>query len=123
MSSNVVTTTPVVDCTIDNTMKKIVLVMLILGVVMIVVGYNLHQNTQSFPEIIYKYIPKSYYDEMFIQPPVRSIFGRMFSNVSPWHEAKPGYDYTEPIYSYNHFVKRGAYNFYDNQDLYYDYAS
>ena len=101
--------------------KKIIILLLLIGLVMIFVGYYQVKDLSHYPQIIYKYIPKSYYDEMFNQASVRSIFGRMFNNASPWHSAKPGYDRYDPIYSYNHFTRKGAYNFYDNQDLYYDY--
>lgn len=101
--------------TIDNGSKKIIILLLLLGLAMILISTY---QEKSFPQTIFKYIPKSYYDEMYYNRPITSIFGKMFHNASPWSEAKPGYDQYSPIYSYNHFTKKGAFNFYDNQDIY-----
>ena len=116
-----ITASPLAEPNLDIGFKKIIILLLLIGLVMIFVGYYQIKDLTNYPQVIYKYIPKSYYDEMFIQAPITSVFGKMFNNSSPWHSAKPGHDHHEPVYTYNHFTKKGAYNFYDNQDLYYDY--
>lgn len=112
---------PFIGGAVDQVGKKIVLVLLILGIIMIVVGYYRHSDMKNYQHVIYKYIPKSYYDELYIQPSVRSIFTKMFNNASPWMEAKPGHD-DKSFYGYNHFIKNYAdKRTYDHADLYRTY--
>ena len=101
--------------------KKIIILLLILGIIMVIFGYYREKDLNPFPQIIYKYIPKSYYDELYHNTPIISHFSKLFNNSSPWMKAKPVYDNLNDIYTYNHFTKKGAYNFYDNQDTYYEY--
>lgn len=121
MTSITTTITPISEVGYDIGFKKILMLLLIIGLVMLFIGYQQEKSLSPFPQIIYKYIPKSYYDEMYQNTPVTSIFSKMFNNASPWMSAKPGYDQRSDIYTYNHFTKQGSYNFYDHQDTYYEY--
>lgn len=99
--------------------KKIVMLILILGIMMVGQKYWM-KEPYSGPNLIYKYIPKSYYDELYFETPVRRMFGKMFHNAIPWMEAKPGYDkLPRTPYFFNHFAKNVS--AYDNQDFYQDY--
>ena len=122
MSTAAITSTviPLLETGYDNSFKKIVILLLIIGLVMLYIGYMQEKTLSPFPQVIYKYIPKSYYDELYQQAPITTIFSKLFNNASPWMAAKPGYDHNE-AYTWNNFTKKGAFNFYDNQDTYYDY--
>jgi hypothetical protein len=120
MSSSILLTN-VQDVAYNNDFKKIVILLLMIGILMIFIGYQQEKSLSPFPQVIYKYIPKSYYDEMFSQMPIISTFSKLFNSASPWEAAKPGYDQYNDIYTYNHFTRKGAYNFYDHQDSYYEY--
>jgi len=113
--------TPITNVGYETDFKKIVILLLMVGMLMIFIGYQQEKSLSPFPHVLYKYIPKSYYDEMFSQIPIISTFTKLFNNASPWEEAKPGYDQYNDIYSYNHFTKKGEYNFFDHQDSYYEY--
>lgn len=100
--------------------KKIVILLLILGILMTVMGYWKYEDYKVHPNVVYKYIPKSYYDELYINTPIYKLFGKMFNSACPWVKAKPGYDPKPNIpYFFNHFAKNVT--AYDNQDFYQDY--
>jgi hypothetical protein len=71
-------------------MNSFVFLFLLIGIMMMFIGY-LKSNQSCPPPIVeYRYIPRSFEDEQVLETPVLSIFGKMFSDVSPW-EREVGY--------------------------------
>lgn len=65
-------------------MKSIILLFMLIGVIFIAVGY-VKTNEQCPPPVVeYRYIPKTFEDEQNELTPLFSVFGKMFTNASPW---------------------------------------
>ena len=65
-------------------MKSIILLFLLVGVIFIAVGYIKTNEKCPPPVIEYRYIPKTFEDQQNDTTPIFSIFGKMFTNSSPW---------------------------------------
>jgi hypothetical protein len=81
-------------------MKALVFLLMFVGFVFVVIGF-VKTNQECPPPIVqFRYIPKTFNEEQNVRVPVTSIFGKMFSDITPWQE-KAGYaekDGPEPDY-------------------------
>lgn len=85
-------------------LKVIFLVILILGIICITIGIvqtqtiinlqetNLNPELNKTPEIIYRYIPRTFAEEKEQPVYVSEIFDTMFSQPSPWIISLRNYD-------------------------------
>ncbi len=67
-------------------MKSLILVLLIIGLVMIGVGYTKSNMQCPPPRIEYRYVPKSFNEEQQVHTPIMAISGMsgMFNNEDTW---------------------------------------
>jgi len=65
-------------------MKSLILVLLMVGIIMIVVGYNRQFLVCPNPKIEYRYIPRTFYDEQLTGGTVMKQFSSMFADENPW---------------------------------------
>lgn len=67
-------------------MKSLILVLLIIGLVMIGVGYVKSNMQCPPPRIEYRYVPKSFNEEQQVQTPIMAMSGMsdMFGKEDPW---------------------------------------
>tara|TARA_B110000977_G_scaffold173747_1_gene227144 strand:- start:816 stop:1025 length:210 start_codon:yes stop_codon:yes gene_type:complete len=65
-------------------MKSVILLFLFIGIIFMIIGY-IKTNQKCPPPIIeYRYYPKTFNQEMKDETPVSMIFGKMFSDKTPW---------------------------------------
>jgi len=69
-------------------MKAIAIFILFIGMFLVIQGYYSQvANIKNTPTIVYKYIPRSIYDEQLSSDPslmVSQQFKSMFENINPW---------------------------------------
>ena len=65
-------------------MRSIVILLLLLGVIMIAVGYVKTNQECPPPVVEFRYVPKTFEQEQDLPVPLLSIYGKMFNNASPW---------------------------------------
>ena len=67
-------------------MKSLILVLLIIGLVMIGVGYVKSNIQCPPPRIEYRYVPKSFNEEQQVHTPIMAMSGMsdMFGKEDPW---------------------------------------
>ena len=71
-------------------MKSLVILMLVIGICMVVIGYNKSNQTCPPNRVEYRYIPKTFEQEQEAPVPVLSVFGKMFQDENAWMK-KEGY--------------------------------
>ncbi len=64
-------------------MKLIVIVLVVIGIVMVLNGYNLQNQRCPAPVIKYKYIPQTFEQTQNEAPQVSNIFKTLFDERSP----------------------------------------
>ncbi len=69
-------------------MKSLVFLFLLVGFVLVVIGFVKTNQDCPPPIVQFRYIPKTFNQEQSVQQPISSIFGTMFDNVSPWQETR-----------------------------------
>jgi uncharacterized alpha/beta hydrolase family protein len=67
-------------------MKTLVVVLMIIGIIFVAIGFIKTNQNCPPPIIQYRYIPKTFNEEQNTQIPILSIYGKMFSDASPWQE-------------------------------------
>ena len=65
-------------------MNSIALLILIIGIIFIIVGYNKSTEKCPSPKIEYRYIPRTFYDEQVSPVNVKDIFGDLFEGEDSW---------------------------------------
>jgi hypothetical protein len=70
-------------------------ILLIIGVVLISVGFARMYYTKDNSQIIYRYIPRSFVEDQENPPPLSDLFGTMFYGIEP----REGTFYEEKIRS------------------------
>ncbi len=67
-------------------MKSLILVLLVIGLVMIGVGYVKSNMQCPPPRIEYRYVPKSFNEEQQVHTPIMAMSGMsdMFGKEDPW---------------------------------------
>jgi hypothetical protein len=71
-------------------MNTFIFLLVLLGIMMMFMGYVKSNQSCPPPIVEYRYIPRSFEEEQTLETPVLSIFGKMFQDVSPW-ERTVGY--------------------------------
>ena len=71
-------------------MKSFILIFFIIGVIMIVTGYNEHYKNCPEPIIEYRYIPRSFYDEQVSDVNLKNLYSDMFNKSSTWSKYPVG---------------------------------
>jgi len=65
-------------------MKSIVILLLIIGIIMIVMGYNREYSKCPNPIIEYRFIPRTFYDEQLSAPNLMKQFSSLFEDENVW---------------------------------------
>lgn len=65
-------------------MKSVVILLLLIGIILVAVGYVKSNQSCPPPVVEFRYVPKSFEQEQDVPTPVLSLFGKMFENSSPW---------------------------------------
>lgn len=72
-------------------MRSIVLFFTFIGVIFITIGY-VKTNMKCPPPLVkFKYIPKTFEEEQNSSSSVTNVFGKMFSEDSPWIDKNLNY--------------------------------
>mgnify|MGYP006080731753 FL=1 len=71
-------------------MKSLSLFLLMIGIIMITVGYmnNKIENTNTETKIEYRLVPRSLYDDQIKPQNLNQTFSAMFSDIDPIFENK-----------------------------------
>lgn len=67
-------------------MKTILLLLMILGMILIVQSYSSQFQRCPLPQIEYRYIPRSFYDEQMNSVSVKSLYSDMFNEAETWSQ-------------------------------------
>ena len=62
-------------------MKSIAILLLIIGIVMIVIGYLKDKDNCDVPKIEYRYIPRNFGDEQNSTSNLKDLYADMFNNA------------------------------------------
>jgi hypothetical protein len=62
-------------------------IFLILGVILITIGFSRMYFTKDNSKIIYRYIPRSFTEDQENPPPLSDLYGDMFSGIDPKESA------------------------------------
>jgi len=65
-------------------MNSIALLILIIGIIFIIIGYNKSTEKCPPPKIEYRFIPRTFYDEQVSPVNVKEIFGDLFKGEDSW---------------------------------------
>lgn len=65
-------------------MKNILLFVFIIGTFMVLFGYTKSYQKCPEPQIEYRYIPRSFYDEQMSPPNIFKSFNGLFNNKDTW---------------------------------------
>ena len=69
-------------------MKSLIIVLLVIGVVLIAVGYT-KENMQCPPPVVqFRYIPLTFDEQQSIHQPLVSVYSDMFTSPSPWEQVQ-----------------------------------
>ena len=72
--------------------KEILILILFIGIIFIIVDVIKSTYKCKDTRVIYKYIPRTYEEEMESPIPVTDIFIKMFEQPSPWVRSIGNYD-------------------------------
>ncbi len=69
-----------------------IMVLLMIGVIMVAVGYVKSNQQCPPPRIEYRYVPKSFNEEQQVHTPIMAMSGMsgMFNNEDPWLGGRVG---------------------------------
>ena len=65
-------------------MKSIIIILLCIGVIMVVTGYNKSFHQSKEPKIEYRYVPRTFFEEQIKPTNVKQTFSSMFNSKSPF---------------------------------------
>ncbi len=71
-------------------MRSFVILLLVVGICMVVIGYNKSNQICPANRVEFRYIPKTFEQEQEAPVPVLSVFGKMFQDEDAWMK-KEGY--------------------------------
>jgi hypothetical protein len=72
--------------------KVALLIILFIGILLLTVNMIKSSQEQEKPKIEYRYIPRTFDEEMDDRGYVSDIFATMFSQQSPWVHSNANYD-------------------------------
>jgi len=58
--------------------------LLIIGVILITMGYTRMYYSKDNSKVIYRYIPRTFQEDQDNPPPLSDLFGNMFESAEPW---------------------------------------
>jgi hypothetical protein len=58
-------------------------IFLILGIILITIGFSRMYFTKDNSKIIYRYIPRSFQEDQENPPPLSDLYGTMFEGIEP----------------------------------------
>ena len=58
--------------------------LLIIGVILITMGYTRMYYAKDNSKVIYRYIPRTFQEDQENQPALSDLFGSMFESAEPW---------------------------------------
>jgi len=64
-------------------MNKILLLLLLFGISMIILGFINMNKISTEKKIIYKYLPRNVYDEIFFSLPLSQYDKKIYDNMNP----------------------------------------
>jgi len=67
-------------------MKSIIIMLLCIGVVMVVTGYNKSFHKDKPPKIEYRYVPRTFFEEQTAPTNLKQSFSSMFNDESIWKQ-------------------------------------
>jgi len=74
-------------------LNSLIVILIFLGILLIVVEIvKINSSKNKEPQIIYRYIPRTFAEEQLDPIPVSGIFSTMFSQPSPWVNSLRIYD-------------------------------
>ena len=65
-------------------MKSIIIILLCIGVIMIVTGYNKSFHQSKAPKIEYRYVPRTFFEEQINPIDIKQKFNNLFAEKSAW---------------------------------------
>ena len=65
-------------------MKSIVFIIFIIGIIFITIGYTQNYNKCPPPQIEYRYIPRSFYEEQITSMNLKNFYSDVFNQPSTW---------------------------------------
>lgn len=75
-----------------NTIINLLLIVGIMFIIVGLVGLFINHSSKKNTKIIYKYVPRTFWEEQESPIPVSDIFVTMFSEPSPWVSSIKTYD-------------------------------
>ena len=69
-------------------MRSIVILFLLVGIILLAVGYIKSNQACPPPVVEFRYVPRTFTQEQDVPQPVLSIFGNMFSEDSAWMQTQ-----------------------------------
>lgn len=51
------------------------------------INYGRNQSSTPPPRIEYRYIPRNFETEQYLQTPILDTYGKLFTDASPWEES------------------------------------
>lgn len=64
--------------------KVVILIILVIGLLLITLDLGWTYNSCPEQQIIYKFIPRSFSENQDNPVPLDDLFGKMFSDATPW---------------------------------------
>ena len=65
-------------------MNSIAILILVIGIIFLIVGYNKTTNNCPPPRIQYRFLPRAFYDEQINPINLENLFGSMFKGQDSW---------------------------------------
>ena len=65
-------------------MKSLVVILLCIGIIMVVTGYNKSFHKKQAPQIEYRYVPRTFFEEQTAPTDLKKSFSSMFDEPSNW---------------------------------------
>ena len=71
-------------------MKVLILLLLIIGLILITIGYVKTNNFCPHSKVEYRYIPRTFEQEQNNELPLMAVHGKMFKDISPLEKSYGG---------------------------------
>ena len=65
-------------------MNSIAILILVIGIIFLIVGYNKTTHNCPPPRIQYRFLPRAFYDEQINPINLENLFGSMFKGQDSW---------------------------------------
>lgn len=71
-------------------MRSVSLLILIIGLLLIVIGYMEQKQYCGEPKVEYRYIPRNFYEEQNAEIDLKNMYNNMFNGNSVWNKYPHG---------------------------------